>query len=259
MNLFPFAFMACICVFLCIPKSVVADVINQEVRENLEKKAQQGDAKAQLQSAIMNERNISNSHELQIHNLLKAKAYYKAACNNKLQKGCDGYNRLKKQLVKYDLFTEYRVNDFYKGPLKKPDFKGRDKAYRKYRTAITYGMQDGPNFAGKYSITSIGCGTGCFFAYIADNQTGKVIGQLPIDGELNNSADLLYHLNSRVVIASYPIVVDYTDDNYRIVTVYNKLLFNGKRFELLRSSYAMDDWCHFDDLEVAWYLCAQHW
>lgn len=97
-----------------------------------------------------------------------------------------------------------------------------------------------------------------FFAYIADNQAEKVIGQLPIDGELNDSADLLYHLNSRVVIASYPVVVGYADQDSRIVTVYNKLLFNGKKFELLSSSYSIDDWCRFDDLEVAWYLCAQH-
>lgn len=225
----------------------------QEIREGIERKAKQGDGNAQLKAAIMNEHVISNDKIAKIHQLLKAKAYYKAACANQLKKGCDGYNRLKKHLVQYDLFSEYKVNHVYDGPFRKPDFKGRDRAYRHYRTYISEAAEEGPNFAGKYAIATMGCGTGCFLAYIVNTQTGQVISELPIDGNTNNSADLAYHLNSRIILTSYPIMAD------SIVTVYNKLLFNGKRFELLQSSYAIEDACHFDDLEVAWYICAENW
>lgn len=92
---------------------------------------------------------------------------------------------------------------------------------------------------------------------MVNTQTGKVLGRLPINGETNDSADLEYHLNSNIVLVRYPIVTSYGEDA-PIVQIYNKLLFNGKKFELLRSFYSIDGYCSFDDLETAWYICADH-
>ena len=45
---------------------------------------------------------------------------------------------------------------------------------RKYRTLIRQQMRDvGVNFAGRYTVASVGCGTGCSITAIVDARTGK--------------------------------------------------------------------------------------
>lgn len=43
-----------------------------------------------------------------------------------------------------------------------------------FRTKITEGAQEGPNFAGHYTITTWGCGTGCVQFAIINAKTGDV-------------------------------------------------------------------------------------
>jgi hypothetical protein len=64
--------------------------------------------------------------------------------------------------------TTYRLQDYpvlsiYRGKVRLPDFKRRDKQFSLFRTRIIEGIRDGANFAGKYSVVQIGCGTGCRF------------------------------------------------------------------------------------------------
>jgi hypothetical protein len=45
---------------------------------------------------------------------------------------------------------------------------------RTYRTVIREGAKAGVNFAGHYTVVTIGCGTSCIRAVVIDRMTGKV-------------------------------------------------------------------------------------
>src|SRR5271157_5772624 len=65
-------------------------------------------------------------------------------------------------------FEDYPVSNVYVGKVRLPDFRGRDKKSSMFRTRIIEGMGDGANFAGKYNVIQIGCGTGCRSYPVAD-------------------------------------------------------------------------------------------
>jgi hypothetical protein len=97
---------------------------------------------------------------------------------------------------------QYKVEQVYSGKTKLPQFKGRDKAYREFRTVIRDGMKDGVNFAGEYSVVQYGCGAGCSIAVVADNRTGQVF-DFPRGGESNTYMTLQYAKDSRLIIAQW--------------------------------------------------------
>lgn len=99
-------------------------------------------------------------------------------------------------------FADFSVPTVYPGPLRMPDFRGRDRDYATYRTRISEGIKAGPNFAGRYSLVQIGCGTGCRFVLLADVSTGKVYN-FPLGGEEYLNLDLNYQLQSSMIIARW--------------------------------------------------------
>lgn len=99
------------------------------------------------------------------------------------------------------------VSEIYNGPPQFPDFTGRDRKYRDYRTRIVNGMKSGPNFAGHYSFIIFGCGAGCRSVLFGDNKTGRV-HSFPLGGEDNMYLDLKFKKDSRAVLA-------YWEDNER--------------------------------------------
>lgn len=71
-------------------------------------------------------------------------------------------------------FADYPVNEIFKGKTAEPIL---NKPWAKrYRTRIRDGVANdaGVNFAGHYSVITIGCGIGCAMMVIADVQTGKL-------------------------------------------------------------------------------------
>ena len=90
------------------------------------------------------------------------------------------------------------MDRIYRGPIVLPDFKGRDKAFSNYRTRISDEIKTGPNFAGHYALVSIGCGTSCRFAFVADVATGQVY-DFPYGGEENYDMVLLYSAKNESV------------------------------------------------------------
>jgi hypothetical protein len=100
------------------------------------------------------------------------------------------------------IFEQNRVAGVYRGPIRYPDFRGRDRQHAMFRTRIQEGIRKGPNFAGRLAIIQIGCGTGCLFAPVADVVTGRVFS-FPIGGEDYSYLDLQYRLDSRAVIARW--------------------------------------------------------
>lgn len=97
-------------------------------------------------------------------------------------------------------FENYPISTIYRGRVRLPDFRGRDHDLATFRTRITDSMRDGANFAGKYRVITIGCGTGCRFNFVGDLTTGRVVA-FPLGGEDYGHLDLFYKLNSSLIIA----------------------------------------------------------
>jgi peptidoglycan hydrolase-like protein with peptidoglycan-binding domain len=95
-------------------------------------------------------------------------------------------------------FSDYPATATLQGPPNYPDFKGRDRDYRDYRTRIRDGVSGGVNFAGHYSFVVIGCGTDCRFGFVIDLRTGKVF-DFPYGGEEQYQMDLRFNAASRLV------------------------------------------------------------
>ena len=106
-----------------------------------------------------------------------------------------------KTLVRQEIrFTQFPALSYLSrsDQLKLPDFIGRDKSARSFRTRIRDGLIAGPNFSGHYRLIEIGCGTSCQFVILADARDGRVIS-FPYGGEDQSEMKLLYNLDSRLV------------------------------------------------------------
>ena len=100
------------------------------------------------------------------------------------------------------LFVRYSVSKVYRGPVRFPDFRKRDRAFSEFRTRIREGMRDGTNFAGHYAIVSWGCGTECVDYVIGDVATGRVFG-FPLGGENNLELGLDTRPTSLLIVARW--------------------------------------------------------
>lgn len=90
----------------------------------------------------------------------------------------------------------------YQGPIRLPDFAGRDRRFADFRTRIRNEMSTGPNFAGHYALVRIGCGTSCSFAFVADVATGEVF-DFPFGGEEYYVLSLDYQVKFNWVTARW--------------------------------------------------------
>lgn len=73
-------------------------------------------------------------------------------------------------------FENYSVS-VYQGKLKKPNFKSNLKA-KKFITRIKEACKNGINFAGHYTLVTIGCGTACQFTILVDRKNGYIYNGL---------------------------------------------------------------------------------
>nr|MBA4160030.1 hypothetical protein [Gemmatimonadota bacterium] len=72
---------------------------------------------------------------------------------------------------------------------------------RQFRTALSRGAAEGPNFAGHYTVVSWGCGTMCQQLRIVDARTGRVHeGPISLLG-------VEYRLDSRLLVVNPPQAV----------------------------------------------------
>ena len=99
-------------------------------------------------------------------------------------------------------WEQFGVASAYSGKTALPDFKGRERAFKDFRTRIVDGMKNGPNFAGTFSVVQFGCGTGCTFVVIANNKTAELYN-FPRGGEDNMYLQLNFELKSRLIVAQW--------------------------------------------------------
>lgn len=83
-------------------------------------------------------------------------------------------------------------------PIAMPDFEGRDKSARMFRTRIRDGLAEEANFNGHYSFITFGCGTSCVMSYITETRTGKVF-EPPFGGESTLELAIEFKLDSNLI------------------------------------------------------------
>lgn len=118
------------------------------------------------------------------------------------------YNRYLITTEQYLNSGKYTVGESYKGRLAPLDESSHADA-RTYRTMLREGLEQGVNFAGKYTVVSIGCGTSCQQHYVVDRRSGKVLDKV------EGSMGVRYSADSRLFIVNPPdSAVNYLDCAY---------------------------------------------
>ncbi len=132
-------------------------------------------------------------------------------------------------------FASYPVANAYRGKLKQPDFKGRDKDFAPFKTRILEGMNQGVNFSGEYRVTQIGCGSSCSFAILSNLRTGEQF-DFPRGGEEAGPLSLKFSANSSLMISTWKSGDD---------CLLESLLFDGKKWvTLAKPSLGKADLCY---------------
>ena len=120
---------------------------------------------------------------------------------------------------------------------KMPDFKGRDKFARMFRTRIREGLAEGANFNRYYSFITFGCGTSCVMGFITDTRTGQVL-QLPFGGESTPELNIDFKLDSNLIQV---IHMGDTSEQCKV----RAWSFDGKNFKLEgEDSFKRDGSCN---------------
>ena len=69
-------------------------------------------------------------------------------------------------------FSDFPVQAMYAGKVARPQLVNRQD--RLYRSRLLKAAQARPNFAGRYIVTTFGCGAGCVMGAVLDAVTGHV-------------------------------------------------------------------------------------
>ncbi|MFD2998875.1 hypothetical protein ACFS7Z_00765 [Pontibacter toksunensis] len=118
----------------------------------------------------------------------------------------------------------YDVGDMYRGRLAPLDEGSHDDT-RTYRTALSEGLKEGINFAGRYTVVTLGCGTTCQVHYVVDRETGKILDKL------QSSIGAKFNINSRLFIVNPPdSTVNYGECAYCTPEAY---VFKENKFQKL--------------------------
>ena len=111
------------------------------------------------------------------------------------------------QAAMAEKFEKYPV-EVYAGRPAKPDLASFPEA-RQYKTRIRGAFSGGVNFAGKYAITTWGCGMGCAVAISLNIQTGEISPfQVPVSGEEFYGVSFDYKPNSRLLKVNWEEFLD---------------------------------------------------
>ncbi|MCZ7487168.1 hypothetical protein [Rhizobium rhizogenes] len=133
----------------------------------------------------------------------------------------------------------FPVSGIYSGPIRLPDFRGRDRDFATFRTSISNGMKAGVNFSGQYAITQIGCGSSCSIVFVSDLKTGQQF-RFPYGGEEAGPMTLKHSADSRLLIATW------RDGDQ---CALESMIFNGKTWESLAKHTIIDPDACYEDID----------
>ncbi|WP_299824657.1 hypothetical protein [uncultured Pontibacter sp.] len=109
----------------------------------------------------------------------------------------DLYQRYRITMEEYENSGNYEVGNMYRGLLSPLDENSHSEA-KTNKSAINEGLKQGVNFAGKYTVVTVGCGTDCQMHYVVDRENGKVLDKL------QGSKGATYTPTSRLFILNPP-------------------------------------------------------
>ncbi len=109
----------------------------------------------------------------------------------------DLYQRYRITMEQYHISGNYDVQHMYSGRMAPLDEKSHPDA-RLHRMALKKALEEGVNFAGRYTVVSIGCGPACQTHYVVDRRSGKILDKL--QGHTSAS----FSANSRLFVLDAP-------------------------------------------------------
>lgn len=114
-----------------------------------------------------------------------------------LEQNPEIYERYRLRMDAYQSDEAFRVQEAYRGRLAPLDEASHTDA-RQFRTTLQEGLKQGVNFAGRYTVVTVGCGTTCQEHYVVDRQNGKVLDKL------QSSTGAQFSPDSRIFIVNPP-------------------------------------------------------
>lgn len=124
------------------------------------------------------------------------------------------YQRYRITMDEYVTSGEFNVGDMYRGRLAPLDESSHVDT-RTHRTAISEGLEAGVNFAGRYTVVTVGCGTNCQLHYVVNRETGKVVEKLQSNLGAEFSPDSrLFIINPPDAAINYSECRDCTPEAY---------------------------------------------
>jgi hypothetical protein len=134
-------------------------------------------------------------------------------------------------------FADFPPSYFYGSDPVLPEFKGDDEWAGNFRTRIRDGIAGGVNYAGRYTIIEIGCGTSCRIAVMVDVSNGDVI-RFPLGGEENYELEMTYTSESTLLKAVWK---DEAGDGYENCVKQDYGLEDGQLKLLAESRYTVKE------------------
>ncbi len=128
-------------------------------------------------------------------------------------------------------FEDFPIPEQFKGTPAPVDFLSHPSA-PKFKTRLTEGAKEGPNFAGHYTIVSWGCGTMCQVVSVIDAQTGTVYfppfitelgSEFRIDSNLFivNPPDMIKEIFGGFEIPNWVYSAYYKWENNQFISIYD--------------------------------------
>jgi hypothetical protein len=109
----------------------------------------------------------------------------------------DLYQRYRLRMDAYQTDEAFRVKEVYQGKMAPLNEASHGEA-AKYRTALQNGLKQGVNFAGQYTVVTVGCGTTCQEHFVVDRQNGEIIDKV------QSSTGAQFSPDSRIFIVNPP-------------------------------------------------------
>lgn len=116
-------------------------------------------------------------------------------------------------------FSDYKAEPPLHQRAAQVDWSSHPQA-RQYRTRLTEGLSQSPDFNGHYKVVTYGCGTGCQGNWLLDLETGRVAGRF--DSAMGAS----YRRDSGLIVANLPQATDISaamrdgDPSYEHIVFY---------------------------------------
>lgn len=109
----------------------------------------------------------------------------------------DLYQRYRITMEEYESDAAYAVQGVYRGSMPLLNESSHPDAGT-FKNSLQEGLRNGVNFAGKFTVVTVGCGTTCQQHFIVNRESGE------ITDKIQSSIGAKYSANSRIFIVNPP-------------------------------------------------------